>query len=54
MTNKELMQFMKDLQEAYAQAGRRIETAIRIEDVDDDGSITGEVLIDNRDEGDIN
>lgn len=49
MTNEEIKKIMVALQEAYAQAGRKIETAVQIEDVDEDGNITGEILIDNRD-----
>lgn len=54
MTNEEIKKIMEALQEAYAQVGRKIETAIQVEDVDEDGNITGEVLVDNRDKGEMN
>ena len=54
MTNEEIKKIMEALQEAYTKAGRKVETAVQIENVDEDGNITGEVLIDNRDKKEIN
>lgn len=46
MSPEELQQILSILDEAYKKAGRKIEHAVLVDDIDEEGNIKGEVLID--------
>ena len=52
--NEKEEDILKFIAEIYKDNGRPIETATLIEDIDEDGNIIGEMLIDNRDKKDLN
>lgn len=54
MKNDDLTKLLALLQEAYAEAGLKLETATLVDDVGDDGTVEGEVLVDNRTERELN
>jgi len=48
ISKEELQTILEALQEAYAKAGKKLETATRVDNITEDGTIEGEVLLDNR------
>ncbi len=49
-TNEELTKLLEAIAEAYEKSGKKITHAIHVENIDQDGNITGEILIDNKPE----
>ena len=54
LTNEELMKIMEALSAAYEEAGETIKTAMLVTDMDEEGNLEGELLIDNRTKEDLN
>lgn len=54
LSPEELAEILEAIAKAYEQAGRKITTATLIDDVKEDGTVSGEILIDNREDKDKN
>ena len=54
MTDEEIQKIVEAIAKAYEKAGKKITTAIQVEDIKEDGTIEGKTIIDNRDQEDIN
>lgn len=51
--DEELKEILEAIAEAFEKAGKKIQTAIKVTDIED-GKIVGETLIDNREDKEIN
>jgi len=54
ITDEDIKKILEALTKAYESVGRKVETAIKVDEIDEEGNITGDILIDNRDDEKIN
>ena len=54
MTDEELKKILALISEAYTKAGKKISTATMVDEVDEEGNVKGEIVIDNREDEEVN
>lgn len=54
MTDEEIARILDVIKEAYEAMGKQIKTAELVKDINEDGTLDGEILIDNRKPEEIN
>jgi len=54
LTDEEINKIAEAVAKAYEKAGKKLVTATKVKEIKEDGTIEGEMLIDNRDEKEIN
>lgn len=53
LTDKDIAVIMEAISKAYEAAGRTIQTAVLVDEIDEEGNVSGEVLLDARSKEDI-
>ena len=54
ITKEQMDKILEIMQQVYKEAGKEIKTATLVDDIEEDGTIHGEVLIDKRNNEEIN
>ncbi len=54
MTDEEIARILDVIKEVYEAMGKQIKTAELVKDINEDGTLDGEILIDNRKPEEIN
>lgn len=54
LSDEEIEKILEAVAKAYEKAGKKLVTATQVKEINEDGTIEGDMLIDNRDEKEIN